>query len=253
MTYWLLCLAVFLSTYLLNMVYISVFYHRGLTHGAVELRPWLKACIVHTGNWVTGLDPKGWACMHRMHHEYSDTPSDPHSPVYLGVFPVLLGQLHSYNRTLIGLIKGKEPYVTLVKDLNFSVSWLNRYRVWYLPYLAHLTVFLVIGFGWGAWLLGAGYFVGMMSHPLQGWMVNALAHKYGYRNFDTPDNSRNNTLVAWLVAGEGFQNNHHKNPASARFAARWWEFDFGYVLCILAQAGHLLRINRAHCGFKAIA
>src|SRR5262252_6756655 len=71
----------FLAAYLLNIFYITVLYHRGLTHGAVRLRPFTRNLLIHTGNWVTGLDPKGWACMHRLHHMHSDTALDPHRPV----------------------------------------------------------------------------------------------------------------------------------------------------------------------------
>lgn len=74
-----------------------------------------------------------------------------------------------------------------------------------------------------------------MSHPIQGWMVNALGHSFGYRNYPTPDRSKNNLLVAWLVMGEGYQNNHHHQPSSAKFSVKWWEFDLGYYFCILAE------------------
>lgn len=137
MTYFAFCVFVLLATYTLNMIYISVFYHRGLAHKSVELRPWLQQFVVWTGNWVTGLDPKGWVCMHRMHHKYSDTERDPHSPVLKGVWSVLFQQLHSYNKTLVGLIREKRKFTSMVEDLPFDVSWLNRYHIWYLPYLVH--------------------------------------------------------------------------------------------------------------------
>jgi stearoyl-CoA desaturase (delta-9 desaturase) len=243
MMYLLLCFLVFVSTYTLNLLYISVFYHRGLTHRAVNLRPWVRQMVVWTGNWVSGLDPKGWVCMHRLHHQYSDTPKDPHSPHYQGVFKLALGQLHSYNRVLIGLIREDPKFMSVVPDLDFKVSWLNRKRLWALPYIVQALVAVAIGYFGHAWLLGYCYWIGMMSHPIQGWMVNSLAHKYGYRNFATDDRSRNNTLVAWLVMGEGFQNNHHHSPSSARFSVKWWEIDTGYYLCCVAKWFGLLKLN----------
>jgi fatty-acid desaturase len=95
------------------------------------------------------------------------------------------------------------------------------------------------------WLLGAAYFLGMMSHPVQGGLVNSLGHAWGGRNFDTPDNSRNNHPVAWLIFGEGFQNNHHRYPASARFSYRRHEVDLGYAACILLEKLGLVEIQRA--------
>jgi stearoyl-CoA desaturase (delta-9 desaturase) len=235
MAYPLICLVVFLTAYLVNVLYITVFYHRGLTHGAVRLSPGTRRWVALTGNWLTGLDPKGWSCMHRMHHLYSDTPNDPHSPVYQGVFGLALGQLHSYEKTLVCLNRGVEPYTSLVRDLDFEVNWLNRHKLWYLPYLLHVAIALAIGLGTGLWLLGYCYFAGIMSHPIQGWMVNSLGHRFGYRTYNTPDNARNNTIVAWLVAGEGYQNNHHYRPSSAKFSVQWYEVDFGWTLCHIAE------------------
>ncbi len=230
--------------YALNILYITVFYHRGLTHSAVRLSPATRRWVVLTGNWVTGLDPKGWACMHRMHHIHSDTPQDPHSPLQLGIWGVLPGQLHSYNRTLSRLLAGNAKYLSMVSDLDFPVNWLNRNKLWILPYLLHVAIGVAIGFLTQMPLVGLGYWLGIMSHPIQGWMVNALSHRYGYANFDLGDHSRNNTLVAWLVAGEGYQNNHHHKPESAKFSAKGGEFDWGYVLCLVAERFGLLTISR---------
>lgn len=242
MGYYALCLGVFVAAYAVNIFYISVLYHRGLTHGAVRLRPWLVTFVAKTGNWVTGLDPKGWVCMHRMHHLHSDTPQDPHSPVYQGIFPLAMGQLRSYQAVLRALLKKLEPQTSIVADLEFDVSWLNRKKLWMLPYLAQAVIAVAIGWIFSAWLFAYCYWLGMMSHPMQGWMVNALGHKFGYRNFATPDNSRNNTLVAWLVAGEGFQNNHHYRPQSARFSSRWWELDLGYLFCKIGATIGIIEI-----------
>ena len=231
-----IALAVFVAAYLLNLTYISVFYHRGLVHDAVRLTPWVRSLVVHTGSWVTGLDPKGWSCMHRMHHAFTDTERDPHSPTTLGVMGVAWGQLRSYERTLVALSKENPEYTTHVEDLDFEVHWLNRWRLWWLPYAVHLVVAVALATLADAWLLGAAYWFGMMSHPVQGWMVNAFGHAVGSRNFDTPDDSRNNTVVSWLVSGEGYQNNHHQYPASAKFSFQRGEFDWGYGMCRLFQA-----------------
>jgi stearoyl-CoA desaturase (Delta-9 desaturase) len=83
-----------------------------------------------------------------------------------------------------------------------------------------------------------------MSHPVQGWAVNALGHHFGRRNFDTPDESTNNWLVAFLVMGEGLQNNPHACPASARFSTRSTEPEFGYAMAgVLAVLG-IIEIRR---------
>lgn len=243
MIYYLICLGVFLLGYLVNIAYISVFYHRGLTHGALTMSPSLKRLVVATGNWVTGLDPKGWSTMHRLHHRHSDTPKDPHSPVHSGFFGTAMAQLNGYKRTLKGLIRKEKAYTSISSDFDFDVSWLNKKGLWYLPYVFHGAISLAMGL-MGAWLLGFAYFAGIMSHPIQGWMVNSMGHALGYRNFETSDNSRNNTLVAWLVAGEGFQNNHHRYPQSVKFSLKWFEFDWGFLMASILRFFGLVAFDR---------
>lgn len=238
-----ICLFVFLATYLLNMTYITVFYHRGFAHGAVRMKPWLQRLVAVTGGWVTGLDAKGWACMHRLHHQHSDTAEDPHSPHHAGVFGVFVAQLRAYQRVLIGLLKRDAKYTAVVDDLDFPVSWLNRAHAWALPYVLHALLAAGLALLSHDPAVAFAYWVGLMSHPVQGWMVNALAHAYGYRNFETPDQSRNNTIVAWLVMGEGFQNNHHRYPNSAKFSARWWEVDTGYAICLVLEKLGLIEVR----------
>ncbi len=236
-------ISVFLSAYLLNIYYVTVLYHRGLTHGAVKLHPFTEWVVVHTGNWVTGLDPKGWSTMHRLHHLHSDTELDPHSPRHHNVFALMWVQLKSYKRVLARLIHRDAKLEQLTSDLDFDVNFLNRHGLWILPYALHAALALSMGLFGQHWLLGAAYWLGMMTHPVQGWLVNAFAHKYGTRNFETADDSRNNAWVAFLVFGEGYQNNHHHAPRSANFAFAAGELDLGYGLCLISEKLGLLEIR----------
>lgn len=238
-------LSAFLFGYLINMFYITVLYHRGLTHGAVVLRPWMRRWVAATGSWVTGMDPKSWSCMHRLHHEHSDTEHDPHSPHNLGVFGVLIGQARAYEGVVSGLVRGDERLTAVVRDLDFPVHWVHRKNVWWLPYLTHFAIAIALGLALSSWIVGAAYWFGMLSHPIQGFLVNSFAHRYGYRNHDSPDHSTNNTLVAWFVFGEGLQNNHHTRPYSAKFSEKWFEFDPGYAMVRLAALCGLLKIQKA--------
>jgi fatty-acid desaturase len=240
-----LCATVFAAAYLLNVLTITIGYHRSLAHQSVQLHPRLRGALVRYGPWLTGLDPKAWVVMHRLHHEHSDTPLDPHSPVNVGILGIGLEQLRNYKRVLIGLLKEKPAYTRYARDLEFPLNPLVRSGRWYLPYLLHAVVGLLLGAGVG-WLLGAAYFLGVMSHPIQGGIVNSLGHAVGGRNFDTGDNSRNNHLAAWLILGEGFQNNHHRYPGSASFSYRRREVDLGYAACVGLESLGLLTIDRAH-------
>lgn len=243
MGYLFLSLSVFILAYGLNMLYTSVFYHRALTHRALLLGPRTRRFVVLTGNWITGIDPKTWICMHRLHHRYSDTRRDPHSPRFCGILPILIIQLDSYAKTMRGLLRQDPQYTRIVRDLSFPVNWLNRQGLWFLPHLIHTLLALFVGMVFGAWMFALAYWVGIMSHPIQGWMVNALGHSIGYRNFATRDHSTNNLLVAFLVMGEGLQNNHHYQPRRANFSRRWWELDLGYLLCKLSACFGLLKFR----------
>lgn len=238
------CLAVFLFTYCLSLTYVTVFYHRGLAHGAVVLKPWFARFVVKSGPWLTGIDPVAWSCMHRLHHKYSDTAQDPHSPVSSGPWRILLVQLKSYKKVLAYLIAKNPRYLELIRDIPFSVGALHRSRLWTMPYVIHGLVALCIAVLGHMPLLGAAYFVGLMSHPIQGWMVNSLGHLIGTRNFDLDDHSRNNLFAVIFAMGEGYQNNHHMYPASAKFSYTPNEFDMGYGMCLILEQCRILTISR---------
>jgi stearoyl-CoA desaturase (Delta-9 desaturase) len=240
--YFITCALVFLAAYLLNALTITVGYHRGLAHGSVRLSPAVRRGLIVWGSWITGIDPKAWSVMHRMHHQHSDTPEDPHSPTNVGLLGIGLEQLRSYERVLRGLMRKEEKYTKHTQGLDFKLSWVNRTGRWYLPYVLHALVGAAFA-GSGMWLLGVAYFAGMMSHPIQGGLVNAFGHAVGGRNFDTPDDSRNNWIVAVLILGEGLQNNHHRFPKSAKFSYHAWEPDAGFHACVLLEAIGVLTID----------
>jgi stearoyl-CoA desaturase (delta-9 desaturase) len=164
--------AIFGFGYFLNIFYITVLYHRGLAHGSVELNPLTRKWVVASGSWVTGIDPKAWACMHRLHHKYSDTDKDPHSPMNHGIFGVMLDQLTSYKKALVGLSRGRKEYVEMVQDLDFPINILNRKKLWLAPYLLHALIAIACGLVLRSWIPGLAYWIGIMSHPVQGWLVN---------------------------------------------------------------------------------
>ncbi len=218
------------------MFYISVFYHRGLAHSAVELKPWVKKFICKTGVWVTGIDPKTWVTMHRRHHAHSDTANDPHSPVNCKKpFDMFTVQYRSYSRMMIRLLKNDPVACGTVDDLGIEVHPIMAKGVWYLPYILQLLIAVIIGFLTHP-LIGIAYWAGIMSHPVQGWMVNYYGHHSGYRTFALEDDSRNNIFVGLLTMGEGLQNNHHKYPNSAKFSILSKEIDLGYYMCTTASA-----------------
>ena len=89
-------------------------------------------------------------------------------------------------------------------DLCCDIHWLYKHKLWLLSYIDHVIAVYILGVLTQNHHPSIAYFFGIMSHPIQDWLVNAFAHSKGYRNFDTPDKSVNNLLLGWLVFGEGY-------------------------------------------------
>jgi stearoyl-CoA desaturase (delta-9 desaturase) len=123
------------------------------------------------------------------------------------------------------------------------MSWVMRRNASWLPIRLHVALAVAVG-ALGGWWLGAALFAGMMSHVVQGAIINYFGHAHGGRNFATDDDSRNNHFAAWLVLGEGFQNNHHRWPSSARFSFQRHEVDMGWAACLVLERLGMLTINR---------
>lgn len=243
--YLFICFAVLVISYLVSITYTSVFYHRAFTHNSLVLSSWFRKFVIFSGPWITGMDIKGWVCMHRMHHEHSDTKLDPHSPVNVGLFGVMMAQMKSYEIVTDMLREKNKLHLDIVSDLDFPLSFGQRKKnIWWIPFAIQIVLAVALAISFDVWLLGISYIAGILSHPIQGWIINSFGHGVGYRNFDRADNSRNNLPAAIFILGEGFQNNHHEYPSSAKFSYRKWEFDPGYLICKILEALGLLKIQQ---------
>jgi fatty-acid desaturase len=241
-TPWFFTWAGLISTIVLGWVTgslgICLGYHRLLTHGSFQTyRPvrWFLAvlgCLAGEG------PPIHWIAHHRKHHQFSDLPGDPHSPKdgawwshVLWLFP------QQHNADFQAMLRRYAP--DLLKDpvMRFlSVSFL----FWHFASGAAL-----LAAGWLIWDLQTGLsllFFGVflrLAYVLHAtWFVNSASHMWGYRNYETTDNSRNLWWVAIVAYGEGWHNNHHAFQRSAQHGHRWWEFDMTYwVILVLERVG----------------
>lgn len=219
---------------------INLCYHRLLTHRSFEVPRWLEHIFVTLAICCLEDTPVRWVATHRLHHNHSDEEEDPHSPqeqLWWGHAGWLfrrnpnLRTLAFYQKYARDILS--DPYYMYLEKNPASVVWI---------YLAQLVVFGLGGLA-GGWLLGGSLAAGLQmaaSMIVWGvlvrtvlvwhitWSVNSLTHRFGYRNYATDENSRNNWLVALLAAGEGWHNNHHHDPASASVQHHWWEFDLTY-------------------------
>jgi stearoyl-CoA desaturase (delta-9 desaturase) len=238
---------VFLGDYVFGCLGVNLGYHRLLTHRGFRCPKWLEYALALLGVCSLQDSPARWVAIHRMHHQHSDDRPDPHSPLVSFAWGHI-GWLFLKNRA--SRRRGTlERYAgDLLRDRFYAR--LERHRTWLWVYAAHAALFFGLGClaGWattgspreslrfGLSLLVWGVFVRTVYVWHITWAVNSVTHRWGYRNYETGDNSRNNWVVALLTHGEGWHNNHHASPRSARHGHRWWEFDQTYATILLLRA-----------------
>ncbi|MEM7227472.1 MAG: fatty acid desaturase [Planctomycetota bacterium] len=224
---------------------INLCYHRLLTHRSFVVPAWLERVFVIMALCCFEDTPGKWVAIHRYHHIHSDHQPDPHSPRVTFLWSHV-GWLVVRNRGAHN-VKVYRKYASDVLSKPFYMK-LEKSLLWLWIYIAHAIVFFAIGMGIGAmvggdlataWRYGASMLIwGVILRTVVvwhiTWSVNSLSHLFGYQNYETGEDSRNNWLVALLAVGEGWHNNHHHDPASATNQHRWWEFDitYGVIKCL---------------------
>ena len=201
---------------------ISLGYHRLHTHRSYKVPRVLEYFFALCGTLTLEGGPIFWVAVHRIHHQNSDLPGDPHSPrdgawwAHMGW--ILFGETKHNNTRLVS------KYAPDLAKHRFYV-WLNDYH--YVPVLALGVLLFAIG-GLPMMLWGMCLRVVFGLHAT--WLVNSATHMWGARRFATRDDSRNNWWVALISFGEGWHNNHHAHPTSARHGLAWYEFDPSWLL-----------------------
>ncbi len=214
-------LLVVVGVFVLAPLGINVGYHRMLTHKAFTAPRWLRNSLVTLGAVLGAGPPAHWVAMHRVHHRYSDSPTDPHDSNQGFWYSHIL---HLF--VLDAQETGCDHIATYAPDLakDRYLMFLNRYGI-YLALAGLAALFFVGGIGYVLW----GGFVRtvLMWHVM--WFVNSATHKWGYRNYASNDKATNCWWVGILAAGEGWHNNHHAYPTAAAHGHRWWELDISYL------------------------
>ncbi len=212
---------------------IGLGFHRLLTHQGFETSRGVRNFLTLCGTLAVQGGPIAWVAGHRMHHAHSDKELDPHN-AREGFWWAHVGWILRRDPRL-----GKfENYRHFAKDLvdDPYVLFLDRHYVWLQVALGFLLL------AWGGWTLVVwGVFVRLVVTWHCTWFVNSAAHKFGYRTYDSRDESRNCWWVALLSFGEGWHNNHHAFPRSARHGLRWWEVDMNYATLWILQACGVVR------------
>ena len=229
-----------LASMQISFLAVSLYLHRGQTHGAISFHP-LLSHFFRLWLWLTtaGLVTRQWVAVHRKHHAKCDTEDDPHSPQVHGIGKLLTQGTLLYRRA------ARDKDMVKMYGLGVKEDGLDRALYIKHPFLG-APLFLVVnivlfGFSTGAlvWLCQ------VITVPF--WasgFVNGLAHYIGYRNNVTRDASRNLFPLGLFLCGEELHNNHHARPGSAKLSQKWWEFDMGWLAIRLFSLVGLVKINR---------
>ena len=207
---------------------ISLGYHRLHTHRGFRTSRAFEYFLAFCGTLTLEGGPIFWVATHRQHHQLSDHDGDPHSPRDGGFWAhmgwILFGDTHHNNTDLMG-----KYAPDLGRDQFYR--WLNSYH--WLSLTVVGVILLAVG-GWDMVLWGVFLRVVVGLHAT--WLVNSATHMWGSRRFETRDDSRNSWWVALLTFGEGWHNNHHAHPVSARHGLAWYEFDISWITLKMLNA-----------------
>jgi stearoyl-CoA desaturase (Delta-9 desaturase) len=237
LSWWQLILVVLLLTHV-TIVSVTVYLHRCQAHRALDLHPVL-AHFFRFWLWLTtGMVTREWVGVHRRHHARCETPEDPHSPQVLGLKKVLWEGAELYrDATKRGDLI--ERYSRGTPDDWIETHLYRRFSV--IGVSAMLVIdFVLFGIpGIAAWAVQMAWIPFFAAG-----VINGVGHYAGYRNFQSPDAATN--IVPWgiVIGGEELHNNHHAFPSSARFSARWWEFDIGWLYIRLFSLLGLAKVRR---------
>jgi fatty-acid desaturase len=204
-----------------GMLGIGMAYHRLLTHRGYKTHRWTEYFLTICGTLALEGGPIFWVATHRVHHQHSDQPGDPHSPREGGWWAhmgwILTGQGLHHEATVLS-----KYAPDLCRD-GFH-RWLSTWH-WVPNVIVGVGLLAFGGLPYVLWGVAFRTVWGLHST----WLVNSATHMWGSRRFKTKDTSTNNWWVALLTFGEGWHNNHHAHPVSARHGLRWFEFDPNWI------------------------
>jgi stearoyl-CoA desaturase (delta-9 desaturase) len=228
-------------TYFLRMFGITAGYHRYFAHRAYKASRLVQFGLAWLGCSAMQKGPLWWAAHHREHHRHSDTPNDPHSPHETTFWWSHVGWILSEDHV-------DTPKESIQDFWRYpELRWLDRNH--WIPGVA-LAVLCYLIAGWSGLVWGFVVSTILVYHAT--FAINSLTHLFGNRRYATPDDSRNNFILAILTLGEGWHNNHHHYQSSANQGFFWWEIDISYsVLCVLRAFGLVWDLRKP--GEKALA
>jgi len=235
----------FVSHWYLSLFSQTFYLHRYSAHKMFTMNKfWEKFFYLFTylTQGASYLTPRPYAIMHRMHHAFSDTEKDPHSPHF---FKEVMSMMKYTYKIFSGIHNNKLQFDAKF-DRNFpewkTVDWMaNTWTSRLLFGTGYVIFYVYFATSWWMYFLLPIHF---LMGPVHGAIVNWAGHKYGYRNFNENDHSKNTLFFDFLMLGELFQNNHHHAGARPNFAAKWWEIDPVYPIIKILDKVKIIKLVR---------
>lgn len=218
---WQNLLAAFIAWWIAGSWGIGIGYHRLLTHKGMKTPRWLMRFLATCGTLALQSGPVAWVTTHRIHHAYTDLDNDPHSPRN-GTYWAHIGWIFKGTAQVQPQTAIQKYSPDLIRDPY--LLFLDKY--YYVTAIIAGIALMAIG-GW-TMVVWAIFLRTVMGWHFT-WLVNSATHLWGTRRFETRDDSRNNGLIAAVTFGEGWHNNHHAYPRSAKHGLTWREFDVNWV------------------------
>ena len=221
-----------LITYFVRVFALTAGFHRYFSHRSFKTSRFFQFIMAWVGTSAAQMGPMWWAAHHRHHHQHSDTEEDVHSPVAKDLFWAHVGWVlcRTYGGTKTERVQDlyKFPELRFIDRLH-ALPAISLGLVLY--YIGQQLNFYYPGLGTSGWqLVMWGFFLSTALVYHVTFCVNSVTHIIGNKRFKNSDESRNNFWIALLTFGEGWHNNHHRYPLSARQGMYWWEFDLSYLL-----------------------
>lgn len=242
----------FVAHWYLSLFCQTFFHHRYAAHASLTMsKGWERFFFILS--FITQgssyLSVRSYAVMHRMHHAYADTDKDPHSPAFSkNLFDMMWKTWKIYAGIYDYSLPVDKKFTKNVPDWpafeKFATSNITR-AAWAAVYVAFYVYFAPSPFFYV--LIPIHVFSG----PVHGAVINWFAHKYGYKNFEQSNTSENLLHVDWLMLGESYHNNHHKNPSSVNFGVKWHEFDPVYAVIKFFDKMGIVKITKPSLARKS--
>jgi stearoyl-CoA desaturase (delta-9 desaturase) len=239
----LLFIGLFFAHHYLSLFFQTFFHHRYASHQAFTMKKGTER-FFYICAWIAQgssfLSVRSYAVMHRMHHAFTDTEKDPHSPSYSkNVFDMMWKTWKVYSAIYYKTYPVEDRFLKNVPDwARFEafaghpvtrLAWAGVYTTVYVLFAPTAWLWLLLPFHY-------------LSGPVHGAIINWYAHKYGYENFEMDNTSENLLHIDFLMLGESYHNNHHKHPSSVNFGVKWHEFDPVYPVIRLLDKLRVIRI-----------